>query len=287
MNRQDRAHAFLQRALEAQAALPVDHGLMRDLFAGTGDDSRLSLSEVGELVSRDPSLAVRILSLANSAYYGLQAEVTTVGRAVTVLGMREVRNLVLALGFSSVARMHPLPDRFCTAGYWLHQLRVAAFCRIIAAGTEDLDPEMLYTAGLLHDIGKLFIAALAPDDWLGIRRLARQESLPDCKAEERWWGLDHALAGARVLAYWQLPAALTEPISWHHGPHFADAAHARGAGAVQLADALLLAFERGTPPPAAALQLLKEYTADAGRLQMALEAQFAGERIGQLAALLG
>ncbi|MFV0423451.1 HDOD domain-containing protein [Oleidesulfovibrio sp.] len=286
MSRQDSANQFLQRALEAQADLPMEQGLIRDLFAGTAETSALSLPEVGEMISRDPALSARVLSLANSVYYGLQSQVSSVGRAVTVLGLREVRNLVLIIGLSAVTNSHPVPDVFSLRDYWLHQLRVAAFAKTIAAHTDDLDPEMMYTAGLLHDIGKLFMAALAPADWTAIRTLAVKSDLADHQAEDLWWGLDHALAGARVLEYWQLPTELTETISWHHSPLLAEGDFARSAKVLHLADIALIAFEHRKELPDETAHILSEFVATPEALRASLETQFAGERIGQLAALL-
>lgn len=286
MSRQDSANRFLQRALEAQAELPMEQGLIRDLFTGTAEDSLLSLAEVGEMISRDPALSARVLSLANSAYYGLQSQVTSISRAVTVLGLREVRNLVLVIGLSSVTNKHPVPDVFSLRGYWLHQLRVAAFAKTIAVHAGNLDPEMMYTAGLLHDIGKLFMAALAPADWTAIRTLAVKSKISDYHAEEMWWGLDHALAGARVLEYWQLPPELTESICWHHAPLLAEGDYAQPAKALHLADAVLTAFEHHQSLPAETESFLNEFAATPEELMASMETQFAGERIGLFAALL-
>ncbi len=201
------------------------------------------LSVVAGVVNKAQGLAARVLSLANSAYYGLQSEVTSVQRAVAVLGMAEIRALVLALGVSRMIDRSRLPAGFDLRDYWGHQLSVAAGCRLLARRVPGCDAETCYTAGLLHDLGKLLIAAYRPDDWATIRQLSKDENLMDCEAEERQLGLDHGVVGARLLSFWDLPMALTEPINWHHAPHLAGE-HQRAALVVHVADAALRLRER-------------------------------------------
>lgn len=201
------------------------------------------LSAVAGVVNKAQGLATRVLSLANSAYYGLQSEVTSVQRAVAVLGMAEIRALVLALGVSRMIDRSRLPAPFDLREYWGHQLSVAAGCRLLARRVPGCDAETCYTAGLLHDLGKLLIAAYRPDDWAAIRQLAGDEKLTDSEAEERWLGLDHGVVGARLLSFWDLPMALTEPVNWHHAPHLAGE-YQRAALVVYVADAALRLRER-------------------------------------------
>lgn len=237
------AHALLDELLRHPPELPYDPGLLRELFDSTRDDSMAPLSAVAGVLNKAQGLATRVLSLANSAYYGLQSEVTSVQRAVAVLGMAEIRALVLALGVSRMIDRSRLPAAFDLREYWGHQLSVAAGCRLLARRVPGCDAETCYTAGLLHDLGKLLIAAYRPDDWAAIRQLARDEKLMDSDAEELLLGLDHGVVGARLLSFWDLPMALTEPINWHHAPHLAGE-YQRAALVVYVADAALRLRER-------------------------------------------
>lgn len=239
----DAAQALLDDLLRRPPELPYDPGLLRELFDSTRDDSMAPLSAVAGVVNKAQGLATRVLSLANSAYYGLQSEVTSVQRAVAVLGMAEIRALVLALGVSRMIDRSRLPAAFDLREYWGHQLSVAAGCRLLARRVPDCDAEACYTAGLLHDLGKLLIAAYRPKDWAAIRQIARDENLMDSEAEELLLGLDHGVVGARLLSFWDLPMALTEPINWHHAPHLAGE-HQRAALVVHVSDATLHLRER-------------------------------------------
>ena len=300
----DAAQALLDELLRRPPELPYDPGLLRELFDTTRDDSLAPLSAVAGVVNKAQGLATRVLSLANSAYYGLQSEVTSVQRAVAVLGMAEIRALVLALGVSRMIDRSRLPAGFDLREYWIHQLSVAAGCRLLARRLPGCDAETCYTAGLLHDLGKLLIAAYRPDDWAAIRQLARDENLMDSEAEELLLGLDHGVVGARLLSFWDLPMALTEPINWHHAPHLAGE-HERAALVVHVADATLRLRERlagrdangmpgGLPDGLPEDLLIPQWLEDAARklgvdvtaFMAEIETLLEGERIGQFVSQL-
>jgi putative nucleotidyltransferase with HDIG domain len=296
----DAAQALLDDLLRRPPELPYDPGLLRELFDSTRDNSMAPLSVVAGVVNKAQGLATRVLSLANSAYYGLQSEVTSVQRAVAVLGMAEIRALVLALGVSRMIDRSRLPAAFDLRDYWTHQLSVAAGCRLLARRLPGCDAETCYTAGLLHDLGKLLIAAYRPDDWTAIRQLARDEKLMDSEAEELLLGLDHGVVGARLLSFWDLPMALTEPINWHHAPHLAGE-HQCAALVVHVADAALRLRERlagriaeGMPGGLPDDLLIPQGLDDAARtlgvdvaaFMAEIETLLEGERIGQFVSQL-
>jgi putative nucleotidyltransferase with HDIG domain len=215
--------------------LPFSPEVFRKLFVQTGASSLASLEDIGKTMGKDQGLTTRILRLANSAYYGLQAEVLSVSRAAAVLGMHEIRNIVLTLGVNGLTAGHDMPDDFDLGEYWRHQFYVGMIAREISRVTELGNPDTLFTAGLLHDIGKLIIAIRRPDDWVGIRELAEAEDLLDAEAEDEYWGLDHAVIGALVLKSWDLPPALVEPVNWHHAPELSPG-HSNESTVVCLAD---------------------------------------------------
>lgn len=300
----DAAQALLDELLRRPPQLPYDPGLLRELFDSTRDDSMAPLAVVAGVVNKAQGLAARVLSLANSAYYGLQSEVTSVQRAVAVLGMAEIRALVLALGVSRMIDRSRLPAAFDLREYWGHQLSVAAGCRLLARRVPGCDAETCYTAGLLHDLGKLLIAAYRPDNWAAIRQLAADANLTDSEAEERQLGLDHGVVGARLLSFWDLPMALTEPVNWHHAPHLAGE-YERAALVVHVADAALRLRERLAAKDADGLPggqlgnlpddlLVPQGLDDAARslgvdvtaFMTEIEALLEGERIGQFVSQL-
>lgn len=221
-------HAKAQSFLGALAAnspkLPFEPTLLPELFASTSSTSMHSTAHIASLVERSQGLAARILRLANSAYYGMQTEVSSLSHAIRLLGLNEVRNLLLQVGITSVIRKRDLPDDFPFRELWEHQILTARLARALAASMPAggaVNPEDMYTAGLLHDIGKTLLAANRPADWGAIHDLAACENIPFFRAEEDYWGIDHSVVGARLLNFWGIPRKVTEVVNWHHFPQHA------------------------------------------------------------------
>lgn len=255
---QDRIQQFLSELPRMKEDLPFSPDVLRCLFVQTGSGSMASLEDVGETLATDQGLTTRILSLANSAYYGLQAEVQSVPRAAAVLGMAEIRNIVLALGVNALTARYPMPGEFDLAGYWTHQLLVGMVAKELSRMVDVGNPDHLFTAGLLHDIGKLITALKRPDDWQAIHDMADDGDMTDSEAEEEYWGMDHAVVGALVLKSWNLPADLAEPVNWHHSPALSPE-HSAEANVVCLADCVIHAVDDPEGPFA---DKVEEFCAD-------------------------
>lgn len=238
-----RGQDFLNELPGISQDLPVSPRLFKMLFSLTSEHSSFSLTDVAKAIEKDQGLTVRILAMANSAYYGLQSQVGSVHRAVMVLGLKEVRKLFLLLNIRSLERRLD-PDGFDVALHWRHQIGVAQAARILARHVPSVDPDELYTIGLLHDLGKMITAIYRPQDWRAIRKLREIRDIPLFLAEDAYWGLDHALIGALTLKSWFLPASLTEPINWHHAPELAEG-HTMQARIIRLADLLVRTLLEG------------------------------------------
>jgi putative nucleotidyltransferase with HDIG domain len=234
---QEAGQQFLAELPGIEHDLPFAPDLLEKLFQQTRKDSFASLDAIADTISHDQGLSAKILSLANSAFYGLQAQVSSISRAIAVLGLREVRNIVLTLGISQLSHLHPPPAAFDLKEYWRHQLVVAASTKTLACMVQDVNADAMFAAGLLHDLGKLIIAMHRPADWEAIHRMTTERTISFLEAEELHWGLDHAIVGALVLRSWSLPAEVTEAVNWHHNPEFAPEFRAE-AEVLRMADAM-------------------------------------------------
>lgn len=233
---QERAQRFLLELPSVRDDLPFSPALLTRLFTLTADNGQSPLEAIAASIAEDQGLSTRVLVMANSAYYGLQAQVGTIARAVAVLGLREVRGMVLALGMKGMAGRRTLPEGFDFAPYLEHQVSVAIASMALAQAAPVMHPDDAFTAGLLHDLGKLLTALYRPEDWLAQAALVARHGLPWHEAEQRHWGLEHGLIGAMMLDSWNLPKTLTDPVNWHHVPQAAPSG--RGpATLVGLADA--------------------------------------------------
>lgn len=237
MQSQKESRLILQKLLQNPPELPFEPRLLPLLFAVTQEGSNASVRSVVALIEKSPRLATRVLSVANSAAYGLEFKVSTLQRAISIMGLREVRLLVLMVGMSSFIREAQLPKAFDTGAFWKHLLSVATIARTLAdilggdngvcgpsacAGERLLMvPDEAYIAGLLHDVGKVFFAASRPDLWEKAAEMELAESCGSYEAENTQLGMDHGLIGAAVMHQWKLPLLLTEPINLHHSPELA------------------------------------------------------------------
>ncbi|THB71623.1 MAG: HDOD domain-containing protein [Desulfovibrio sp.] len=255
--------AFLSQLADIKQDLPYSPGLLRDMFSLTNESSPASLERIGQTITQDQGLTAKILALANSAFYGLQGKVTSVSRAAALIGMKEIRNLVLALGIQALTHDRPLPRDFDLYAYWEHNLATGVCAKLLAERVQAEDPEVspdsLFTAGMLHDFGKLLTAIHRPEDYSIIHKQAHDQDLPYCSLEEGHWGIEHGVIGAMTLNSWNLPKELTEPVNWHHAPEHAPE-FAVQAKLLCLADALhhsLLDPEK--PLSSQAMALLLEF----------------------------
>ena len=208
--------------------------------------SGASAASVAALVATDPALTARVLRLANSAYYGNVRGVAAVSDAVLLLGMKAVRNLCLLAGTYPWLKGGLPAYEFGPGDLLDHSLTAAVASRTVAEGA-GFDGEVAFTAGLLHDLGKVALALwFTPLD--GAIR-GRED-------ERRVLGFDHGATGGELARRWNLPQELVAAIACHHMPcggledvvHLGDAlAHALAGGKVPEIDPEALARLRLSP----------------------------------------
>ncbi len=209
----------------------------------------LSDSDAGDVIKLlrgDQSLTARLLSVAASAALGVREPVTTLERAVPLIGFAGVRSIVLATSVFDCFGKQTADGRAATferGEFWKHSLAVACAARRLARARRDLglDPEDAYVAGLLHDLGKVALAAVFPKAYDRVVAQANHSRGDIADYERAVLGADHTVAGRRVAERWRLPRDLQDAIWLHHLA--ADAlptsvSKPRLIGVVQLADTL-------------------------------------------------
>ena len=179
------------------------------------DDPLHTREQVAEILAYDPSLSARVLRIANSSYYSFPREIETVSSAVGIIGELDLRNLVLAT--SVVGSMNALNYKGVDIDeFWLHSLRCGISARLIARSVGGFNPEVLFLAGILHDLGILVIyqhdIALAA---AVSRHIDENHQLRD-QAERELLGFDHAEVGALLIEAWGLSEELSELTRCHH-----------------------------------------------------------------------
>jgi putative nucleotidyltransferase with HDIG domain len=173
---------------------------------------------VAALVERDPGMAAKVLQTVNSSFFGISREVTDIASAVRLLGAGVIREMVLVGGVFRPCEA----DGGLLSMEWLrgHSFEVATLAAGSAGGERS---SVLYAAALLHDIGKLILAEVMPDQYAEVMEAARAGGGELHEVERRLLGVDHARVGAYLLNLWNLPPAIVDVVGHHHDPGAAPA----------------------------------------------------------------
>ncbi len=198
-------------------ALPTLPSVVAE-FAALIKDKNAGAADFEALVRPDPALSANLLRLANSAYFGLRRKVTSVRQAITLLGTARVFEFATSAWFSQT-----LPARIpgydvSAKSFWLHCIAVAVLAEQLAAETPLLPPDMVFTAGLLHDIGKLVIGTTILSKSQDTHGLTSSPDTPLVLSEWNTAGTTHTEIGHAIIEAWNLPHELDWAARWHHSP---------------------------------------------------------------------
>jgi HD-like signal output (HDOD) protein len=197
------------------------------IYSDTSD-----VEQIAEVIGTDPTLTARLLRLANSGFYSFPAQVDTISRAVTIVGTNEIYNLALATVAVHVFR-EVKADELDLPGFWHLSVTTGLAARSIAEQSGLRNGESLFVAGLLHHIGHLVVAEQWPQGLSALREAGQQVSY--WEVEKQVLGFTLAECGARLLALWNLPVSLSQPVQWQHEVLAAPEEHQLGAAAIHVA----------------------------------------------------
>ncbi|SEA62329.1 HDIG domain-containing protein [Desulfuromusa kysingii] len=220
------------------------------------------LMDIVNLVRNDAHLTARVLKIVNSAAFGLVNNIASIDRAVSYLGERVVVSIAIADCSSKVFEKELSGYESAGGVLWKHDLRTAIAAReVVIQSGADINSELAFTAGLLHDIGKALIS-----DYLhgtvtdAIELLTAEEDLDYLDAEEKLAGFDHTRAGYELAKAWQLPDELAEVIRHHHEPSNAKEEFRALVYAVHLGDNIAMLGGFGTGSDSMRYKLDRKYT---------------------------
>ena len=191
------------------------------------NDPQVSPADLNHVITLDPVLVGRVLKLINSAYYGLGQPVTSLVRAIIMLGINTVKNLALSSAIMGNFPVDKNIEGLEMEGFWRHSLCVGVSAKLLAEkrGIELKLREEYFTAGLLHDIGKIPLNAVLHNEYALTLGTADRDKTSLNLVEERTLGLDHCTVGALIVKAWKLEGAVGDAIIYHHnaanytGPH--------------------------------------------------------------------
>ncbi|MBI5092999.1 MAG: HDOD domain-containing protein [Candidatus Hydrogenedentes bacterium] len=195
-----------------------------------------SASELTALIEQDHAISLRVLRMANSAFYGLRSPVHSIRNAVVVLGFSAVRLLALTSSvFDSLARRRQFA--LDPTDFWMHSLGTAKAAQFIASsGNGIAAPDVCFTAGLVHDVGKYVLALALKDEYRAIVERSKEKSESLWDVELASLGITSAEVGGWLTERWRLPASIVLVITNLHGAETYTGANNMEVAAIALAD---------------------------------------------------
>ena len=203
-----------------------------------------SLVTMGEAIEKEPDLTARLLRLANSSFYGFSNRLATVAEAVSLIGIQQVQDLILAS--SIVERFAGVGDDLVSMeSFWRHSLACGLGARLIAMERRLPKADKYFVAGLLHDIGRMVLYSQAPAWAQQVFRAYGAERILLREAEMLVLGYDHQQIGEALLRHWKYPTNLVMAVGNHHRPAMSEGAREEAA-VVHLSDHLVNAMRIGS-----------------------------------------
>ncbi|WP_374594184.1 HDOD domain-containing protein [Aquabacterium sp.] len=223
--------------------LPALPQVVTDLIVAMDRDD-LSIDEFADKLARDQALAAKTLRLANSSFYGMPRQVEAIHDAVSVLGMRTVRSVVLAASVTSAFRQDQCPG-FAFNDFWRHSMGTA-LCAKALARHADLNGEVAFTIGLIHDIGRLALIVCAGKQFAQVLKHRDDLDGPLLESERAVLGTDHCAIGRQIAEHWRFTPQIADAVASHHEPP--DSPEPTMAGLVHVADNIVHALDLNHAP---------------------------------------
>ena len=170
------------------------------------------IAELGKIMQMDQAIATKTLMLVNSAFYGFRQQITSINKALVVLGMMKAKNIIMSLALKKMMTAQGSRE------LWEHSIKCAIAAEVLAKEYKVINPDDAFVIGFLHDIGKILLNTKNPLKYSKVRYLAQQSNVDLVEVEDAQFGTNHCILGALISKKWQLPVILTNCIRYHHDP---------------------------------------------------------------------
>lgn len=206
----ERQRRDIEKFIDKMPSLSTTVGKVMEICSRTD----ASPNELNKVISLDPVLAGQVLKLINSAYYSLINKVTSLTRAITMLGMNTVKNMALSTAIIRTVAGTKKSRALPTTKFWAHSIGAGVSAKLLgeAKGLPVMEREELFIAGLLHDLGKVPFG----DDYIEALNIAKFEQLPLHEVELDVMGINHQEVGLMIAEKWKLNEFITTCIGTHH-----------------------------------------------------------------------
>jgi HD-like signal output (HDOD) protein len=217
--------------------------------------TNVAWQEVAAIIERDSAMAVKVLQLVNSPFFGLSREVSSIQQAVMYLGVDLLKGLALGAHVFATLPAMAAPG-FALDEFQRHAQLSAQLARHFVSDPVRIDEA--FTAAMIHDVGQVVLALGMPAEFAEVRREAVESGRPIEEIEHARLGVTHAVVGAYLLGLWGLPFPIVEAVAYHHSPSSITSGPREVLAAVHVADAFAEAAESGGPSPAIDRVFLEE-----------------------------
>jgi len=235
----DKQRKDIEKFIQRMPSLSTTVGKVLEICSRTD----ASPNELNRVISLDPVLTGQVLKLINSAYYSLVAKVTSLTRAITMLGMNTVKNMALSTAVIKTASSAKKSKVLPTSKFWAHSIGVGACAKLlaIAGDVPIMEREEYFVAGLLHDLGKVPFG----DEYSEVLTIAKKEQASLVQVERELMGIDHQEVGLMIADKWKLNPSIKECIAGHHNIEEINEEHRRQTAIVALANIYINIFDIG------------------------------------------
>lgn len=175
------------------------------------ENPKSNVNQLSDVISKDLSLTTEILKMVNSAYYGFPSQITTINKAMALLGLTKVKNLILSVA------VRPMMMTHCGKSLWEHSIRCAIGCELISKSLGIKETDEAFVMGLLHDIGKTVLEIYNKNAVKEVNKLV-DLGAERLSAEKIMFGYDHTEIGQELVSMWKLPYMISNCIRYHHSP---------------------------------------------------------------------
>ena len=170
------------------------------------------IAELAKIMQVDQAISAKTLNLVNSAFYGFRQQITSINKALVVLGMMKAKNIIMSLALKQMMTAQGSRE------LWEHSIKCAVASEILAKEFKVINPDDAFVIGFLHDIGKMLLNIKNPLKYSKVKYLAQQGNVSLVDVEDAQFGTNHCILGALISKKWQLPVILTNCIRYHHDP---------------------------------------------------------------------
>lgn len=224
------------RSVQSMPAFPMTVQKVTELVSRED----YAVADLVNLIKYDQAITANILKMSNAAYFGSRHKIKSIQEAVLYLGQQNLLRVVQTAGVSRFYRKVGGGYVSQARDLWKHSIAVAMMSQILSQKVFHCDDSVLYTAALLHDIGKVFLGEYVQESFDKIEELVTNHAYSFLEAENEVLGIDHAVLGGMIAEHWHFPSEIRDAIAYHHRPDLLDKEADHISWLVYLSDQLCL-----------------------------------------------